>query len=101
MLSSWACRQDAAALIQLASTVAVVVILIAAVRFATDEASYLMTIAQAARLADPVDHYAMLLLLPARSSCRPALVAAFIPARRTAWPLVGLTPPVIYPTPSG
>ncbi|HET9755007.1 MAG TPA: glycosyltransferase family 87 protein [Candidatus Limnocylindrales bacterium] len=89
---------DAAALIQLASTVAVVVILIAAVRFATDEASYLMTVV-ASQLVSPIlwDHYAMLLLLPVAFLLSAGRWWAALIPLATAWPLVGLTPPVIYP----
>ena len=93
---------DAAALIQLASTVAVVVILIAAVRFATDEASYLMTVV-ASQLVSPIlwDHYAMLLLLPVAFLLSAGRWWAALIPLATAWPLVGLTPPVIYRSPSG
>ena len=89
---------DAASLIQLASTVAVVVVLIAAVRFATDEASYLMTVI-ASQLVSPIlwDHYAMLLLLPVAFLLSAGRWWAALIPLATAWPLVGLTPPVIYP----
>ena len=73
---------DAAALIQLASTVAVVVILIAAVRFATDEASYLMTVV-ASQLVSPILWITTRCSssFRSRSSCRP--VAGGRPSSRS------------------
>jgi alpha-1,2-mannosyltransferase len=90
--------RETAALIQLVSTVLALAVTLASIRYATDEASYLMTVV-ASQLVSPIlwDHYAMLLLLP---------VAYLLSAGRwwtaaipiaTAWPLVGVTPPVVYP----
>jgi alpha-1,2-mannosyltransferase len=90
--------RETAALVQLVSTVLALAITLASIRYATDEASYLMTVV-ASQLVSPIlwDHYAMLLLLP---------VAYLLSAGRwwtaaiplaTAWPLVGVTPPVVYP----
>jgi alpha-1,2-mannosyltransferase len=90
--------RETAALIQLASTILVVAITLAGVRWATDEASYLMT-AVASQLISPIlwDHYAMLLLLPvAYLLSAGRWWAALIPLV-TAWPLVGVTPPLVYP----
>lgn len=89
---------DAAALLQLASTIAVVAILIASVRLATDEASYLMTVV-ASQLVSPIlwDHYAMLLLLPVAFLLSAGRWWAAVIPLATAWPLIGLTPPLTYP----
>jgi len=89
---------DAAALLQLASTIAVVAILIASVRLATDEASYLMTVV-ASQLVSPIlwDHYALLLLLPVAFLLSAGRWWAAVIPLATAWPLVGLTPPLTYP----
>jgi alpha-1,2-mannosyltransferase len=89
---------DTAALIQLVNTIAVAGIVVAAVRLATDEASYLVTVV-ASQLVSPIlwDHYAMLLLLPvAYLLSAGRWWAALIPIA-TAWPLIGLTPAVAYP----
>ncbi len=87
-----------AGIVQVASTFGVLVALAAAVRFASDEASYLVAVV-ASQLISPIvwDHYAMLLLLPvAYLLARGAWWALAIPLV-TAWPLVGITPPVAYP----
>ena len=84
--------------LQLANTVAVVAALLAAVRWAGDEASYLVAVI-ASQLVSPIlwDHYAMLLLLPVAYLLSAgrwwALAIPFV----TAWPLVGVTPPAAYP----
>jgi alpha-1,2-mannosyltransferase len=88
----------AAAGIQVASTVGVVLVVLAAVRWGADEASYLATVV-ATQLVSPIlwDHYATLLLLPvAYLLSAGRWWAAAIPLV-TAWPLLGLTPPVAYP----
>jgi hypothetical protein len=89
---------DAAALLQFASTIGVIAILIASVRLATDEASYLITVV-ASQLISPIlwDHYAMLLLLPVAFLLSAGRWWAAVIPLVTAWPLVGLTPPLVYP----
>jgi hypothetical protein len=88
----------AATALQVLSTAAVVALVLAAIRWATDEASFLVTVV-ASQLVSPIlwDHYAMLLLLP---------VAYLLAAGRwwglaiplaTSLPLVGVTPPITYP----
>jgi alpha-1,2-mannosyltransferase len=89
---------DHATLIQVVSTIAVAVIFVAAIRLATDEASYLVAVI-ASQLVSPIlwDHYAMLLLLPvAYLLSAGRWWAALIPLA-TAWPLVGLIPAAVYP----
>ena len=87
-----------ATIIQLASTVAVVVALAAAVRWSTAEASYLVA-AVASQLVSPIlwDHYALLLLLPVAYLLAAGRWWALAIPLVTAWPLVGLTPAVVYP----
>ncbi len=89
---------EVASLIQLVSTVVVVGAVIAATRWATAEASYLVAVI-ASQLLSPVlwDHYAMILLLPVAYLCAAGRWwALFIPLV-TATPLVGITPPIAYP----
>lgn len=90
--------REAAALVQVVSTILAVAITIAGVRWATDEASYLMTVV-ASQLVSPIlwDHYAMLLLLPVAYLLSAGRWWAAIIPLATAWPLVGLTPPAVYP----
>jgi alpha-1,2-mannosyltransferase len=90
--------RDVAGLIQLASTVLAVVVTLAGVRWATDEASYLMTVV-ASQLVSPIlwDHYAMLILLPVAYLLSAGRWWAAVIPLATAWPLVGVTPPVAYP----
>ncbi len=88
----------AASVIQLATTVAALVAVVVASRFAAADASYLVTIV-ASQLISPLlwDHYAMLLLLP----------VAWLLERRQWWAvaiplatsvvLVGIVPPIVYP----
>jgi alpha-1,2-mannosyltransferase len=90
--------RDVALALQWLSLVVTLVALLAAVRWATPEASYLVAVV-ASQLISPIlwDHYALLLLLP----------VAWLLARRQWWailvplatsiPLVGVTPPVVYP----
>ncbi len=89
---------SSAAIVQLASTVGVLVALVAAVRLATDEASYLVAVV-ASQLISPIvwDHYAMLLLLPVAYLLSAGRWWAILIPLATAWPLVNLTPPVAYP----
>jgi hypothetical protein len=84
--------------LQLVSTVAALVALVVAVRMATDEASYMVAVV-ASQLVSPIlwDHYAVLLLLPVAYLLSAGhWWAAAIPLA-TAWPLVGITPPLVYP----
>jgi Glycosyltransferase family 87 len=89
---------SSAAIVQLASTMGVLVALGAAVRLATDEASYLVAVV-ASQLISPIvwDHYAMLLLLPVAYLLAMGRWWAILIPLATAWPLVNLTPPVAYP----
>jgi alpha-1,2-mannosyltransferase len=87
-----------AATIQVGSTLLVVVFVLVAIRWATDEASYLGTVV-ATQLVSPIlwDHYATLLLLPVAYLLAAGRWWALVIPLATAWPLVGVTPPVIYP----
>jgi alpha-1,2-mannosyltransferase len=87
-----------ATVIQLASMVLVVVLLVLSTRWLTTEASFMVAVI-ASQLLSPIlwDHYAMLLLLP---------VAYLLAAGRrwsvaiplaTSLPLVGVVPAVVYP----
>ena len=89
---------ELAGLIQLASTVGVVVLLLMSIRWATDEASYMIAVV-ASQLVSPIvwDHYAMLLLLPVAYLLASGRWWAVVIPLVTAWPLVGITPPVAYP----
>jgi alpha-1,2-mannosyltransferase len=87
-----------AAAVQALSTLGVLVAFVAAIRLATDEASYLVAVV-ASQLVSPIvwDHYAMLLLLPvAYLLARGCWWALAIPLV-TAWPLAGITPSIAYP----
>lgn len=87
-----------AGLIQLGSTVAVVVAVLVAIRVCTDEASYLVVVI-ASQLISPIlwDHYAMLLLLPVAYLLAAGRWWALAIPLATAWPLVGVSPAVVYP----
>jgi hypothetical protein len=89
---------DVATVIQVASTVLVLVLVLAAIRWATDEASYLATVV-ATQLVSPIlwDHYATLLLLPVAYLLAAGRWWALAIPLATAWPLVGFTPPAVYP----
>jgi hypothetical protein len=71
---------------------------VAAARWATAEASYLVA-AIASQLLSPVlwDHYAVLLLLPVAYLCSSGRWWALAIPIATSLPLVGLGPPVLYP----
>lgn len=88
----------AAALLQLVNTVAVMAALLAAIRWSSPEASYLVAVV-ASQLVSPIlwDHYAMLLLLPVAYLLAAGRWWAVAIPLVTAWPLVGLTPAVVYP----
>ena len=87
-----------AGLIQLVSSVGVIVLVVASVRWATDEASYMIAVI-ASQLVSPIvwDHYALLLLLPVAYLLSSGRWWAVVIPLVTAWPLVGVTPPVAYP----
>ena len=84
--------------IQLISTIGVVTAFLAAIRWAGDEASYLVAVI-ASQLVSPIlwDHYAMLLLLPVAYLLSAGRWWALAIPLVTAWPLLGVTPPVAYP----
>ena len=87
-----------AGVIQLANTVGVIALLLVSIRWATDEASYMIAVI-ASQLVSPIvwDHYAMLLLLPVAYLLASGRWWAVVIPLVTAWPLVGITPPVAYP----
>jgi hypothetical protein len=87
-----------AAGVQLVSTICVVAALLAAIRWSGDEASYLVAVI-ASQLLSPIlwDHYAMLLLLPVAYLLSAGRWWALAIPLVTAWPLVGITPPFVYP----
>ena len=87
-----------ASMLQLANTIAVVGIVLASVRWTTDEASYLVVVV-ASQLVSPIlwDHYAMLLLLPVAYLLSAGRWWALVIPGVTAWPLVGVGPAAIYP----
>jgi len=87
-----------ASMIQIASTVGVIAVFLAAIRWSTAEASYLVAIV-ASQLVSPIlwDHYAMLLLLPVAYLLSAGRWWAVAIPLATAWPLIGITPPVVYP----
>jgi alpha-1,2-mannosyltransferase len=87
-----------AAVIQIASTVAVVVVVLGAIRWGADETSYLATVV-ATQLVSPIlwDHYATLLLLPVAYLLSAGRWWAVAIPLVTSWPLLGLTPPLAYP----
>lgn len=87
-----------AATVQLLSSAAAAALVVVAARRASGVASYLVAVI-ASQLLSPVlwDHYAMLLLLPvAWLLARGWWWAVLIPLA-TSFPLVGLTPPAVYP----
>jgi alpha-1,2-mannosyltransferase len=87
-----------AAGVQLLSTIGLVVAFLVAIRWTADEASYLVAVI-ASQLASPIlwDHYAMLLLLPVAYLVSAGRWWALLIPLVTAWPVVGLTPPIAYP----
>jgi hypothetical protein len=94
----WGVPVQTAAVVQAVSTVAAVLLVIAAVRVATDEASYLVTVV-ASQLVSPIlwDHYAIVLLLPVAYLLSAGRWWAVVIPLATAWPLIGTTPPIVYP----
>lgn len=89
---------EAAAALQVISTVGVVAVFMVAILRATDEASYLVALI-ASQLVSPIlwDHYAILLLLPVAYLASAGWWWAFLIPIVTAWPLIDVTPPVAYP----
>jgi len=89
---------ETAGLIQLVSTVGVIALLLISIRWATDEASFMIAVI-ASQLVSPIvwDHYAMILLLPVAYLLASGRWWAVAIPLVTAWPLVGVTPPVAYP----
>ena len=89
---------DVAAVVQLINTFVVVAAFLAAIRWAGDEASYLVAVI-ASQLVSPIlwDHYAMLLLLPVAYLLSAGRWWALAIPLVTAWPLLGITPAVAYP----
>src|SRR5439155_26055998 len=81
--------------LSVAATLALVVL---AARLATAEASYLVAVI-ASQLISPIlwDHYALLLLLPVAYLCASGRWWALVIPLLTSIPLIGLTPPIIYP----
>ena len=73
-------------------------VFLAAIRWSTPEASYLVAVI-ASQLVSPIvwDHYAMLLLLPVAYLLSAGRWWALAIPLVTAWPLVDVTPPVVYP----
>jgi alpha-1,2-mannosyltransferase len=88
----------AAALVQIVSTALVLLLVLASIRWASGEASYLATVV-ATQLVSPIlwDHYATLLLLPVGYLLAAGRWWALAIPLATAWPLVGVTPLVAYP----
>ena len=90
--------QSTAELIQAVTLVAVLAIVVIAIRTASDEVSYLTTVV-ASQVLSPLlwDHYAVVLLLPtAWLLARGRWWAVAIPLL-TSLPLVSIAPPVVYP----
>lgn len=87
-----------ASLIQLVSTAVAAAAVLLAVRIASTEASYLVVVI-ASQLVSPIlwDHYAMLLLLPVAYLLSAGRWWALAIPLVMAWPLVDVTPPVVYP----
>ncbi len=88
----------AAGVIQLVSTAAAVVVVLLAIRVASTEASYLVVVV-ASQLVSPIlwDHYAMLLLLPVAYLLSAGRWWALAIPLVMAWPLIDVTPPIVYP----
>jgi hypothetical protein len=91
-------RADVASVIQWASVAVTLGVVVAAARWATVEASYLVAVV-ASQLISPIlwDHYAMLLLLPVAYLCSSGRWWSLLIPLATSTPLLGLTPPIAYP----
>ena len=88
----------AAALLQAAVSILVIAALVAATRFAPDDASYLVAVV-ASQLLSPVlwDHYALMLLLPTAWLLSRGHYWAVVIPLVTSTLLVSISPPVTYP----
>ena len=89
---------DAALGVEVLSAILVLIAVVASARLATSEASYLVAII-ASQLLSPIiwDHYAVLLLLPVAYLLSAGRWWALIIPLVTAVPLLGITPPIVYP----
>ena len=89
--------EDLAGILQLIAMVAVVVIVLVAIRWSTDEVSFLTTVV-ASQLLSPLlwDHYAVVLLLPVAWLLERGHWWAIAIPLLTSLPLVGLVPPATY-----
>ena len=87
-----------ASVIQWLSVALTLGIVVAAARWATVEASYLVAVV-ASQLISPIlwDHYAMLLLLPVAYLCAGGRWWALLIPLAISTLLLGLTPPIAYP----
>jgi hypothetical protein len=88
----------AAAVLQAVSSVAVVVVMLVAIRWSTAPASY-VALVPASQLLSPVlwDHYALLLLLPTAYLLARGQAWAILIPLATSTPLLVVTPPGAYP----
>jgi hypothetical protein len=93
---------DVAAAFQWLVMAAVLGTVVAASRWSTTEASYLVAVI-ASQLLSPVlwDHYAVLLLLPVAYLCASGRWWALAIPIVTSLPLLGLGPPILYPAAFG
>ena len=84
--------------IQIANWALVAIVVLYAIRRATPVASYLSVVI-ASQLISPIlwDHYALMLLLPVAYLLSRGLWWAVLIPLATSVPLVGITPPVVYP----
>jgi hypothetical protein len=84
--------------VQLVAMVATVAVVLAAVRWATPAASLIVAIV-ASQLLSPLlwDHYAVVLLIPVAWLLSRGHVWAIVIPLATWFPLVGVTPPAVYP----
>jgi hypothetical protein len=84
--------------VQIANWVLVAVVVLYAIRRATPVSSYLSVVI-ASQLISPIlwDHYALMLLLPVAYLLSRGLWWAVLIPLATSVPLVGITPPVVYP----
>ena len=89
---------EVATVIQWLSVAATLAVVVAAARWATAEASYLVAVV-ASQLISPIlwDHYAMLLLLPVAYLCASGRWWALLIPLVTSTLLLGVTPPIAYP----
>ena len=90
--------ESVAGIIQSVSIVAVVLIVLAAIRWSSHEVSYLTTVV-ASQMLSPLlwDHYAVVLLLPVAWLLERRCWWAIAIPLLTALPFVGLLPAAVYP----